>query len=207
MKIDSFSIEGKHNSNEDSLSVLQIIDDKIIAVLADGMGSLTFGKEAADLIVSTIITFVCEHINKMTVSDLLIKALEFADKAVSKKSLEMHSKMGAAVAVAFIEDRDIHYTWLGNVRIYISDHDEMKQLSTDHTLNIGYGKYLLTRCIKGAGLRDDIPYQCQKANAGSSLFLCTDGLYKQVKVNQMLDKALPTNEEYEDDATLIRIVL
>lgn len=143
----------------------------------------------------------------MTVSDLLIKALEFADKAVSKKSLEMHSKMGAAVAVAFIEDRDIHYTWLGNVRIYISDHDEMKQLSTDHTLNIGYGKYLLTRCIKGAGLRDDIPYQCQKANAGSSLFLCTDGLYKQVKVNQMLDKALPTNEEYEDDATLIRIVL
>ena len=36
MKIDSFSIEGKHNSNEDSLSVLQIIDDKIIAVLADG---------------------------------------------------------------------------------------------------------------------------------------------------------------------------
>ena len=104
MKIDSFSIEGKHNSNEDSLSVLQIIDDKIIAVLADGMGGLTFGKEAADLIVSTITTFVCEHINKMTVSDLLIKALEFADKAVSKKSLEMHSKMGAAVAVAFIED-------------------------------------------------------------------------------------------------------
>lgn len=96
MKIDSFSIEGKHNSNEDSLSVLQIIDDKIIAVLADGMGGLTFGKEAADLIVSTITTFVCEHINKMTVSDLLIKALEFADKAVSKKSLEMHSKMGAA---------------------------------------------------------------------------------------------------------------
>ena len=44
-------------------------------------------------------------------------------------------------------------------------------------------------------------------NARSSLFLCTDGLYKQVKVNQMLDKALPTNEEYEDDATLIRIVL
>ena len=127
MKRDSFSIEGKHNSNEDSLSVLQIIDDKIIAVLADGMGGLTFGKEAADLIVSTITTFVCEHINKMT--------------------------------VAFIEDRDIHYTWLGNVRIYISDHDEMKQLSTDHTLNIGYGKYLLTRCIKGAGLRDDIPYQ------------------------------------------------
>ena len=80
MKIDSFSIEGKHNSNEDSLSVLQIIDDKIIAVLADGMGGLTFGKEAADLIVSTITTFVCEHINKMTVSDLLIKALEFADK-------------------------------------------------------------------------------------------------------------------------------
>ena len=64
MKIDSFSIEGKHNSNEDSLSVLQIIDDKIIAVLADGMGGLTFGKEAADLIVSTInssLLFPCPY--------------------------------------------------------------------------------------------------------------------------------------------------
>lgn len=50
MEINSFSIEGIHYSNEDSLSVRQMADNKAVAVLADGMGGLTFGKEAADLL-------------------------------------------------------------------------------------------------------------------------------------------------------------
>ena len=74
-------------------------------------------------------------------------------------------------------------------------------------LDVGYGKHLLTRCIKGAGLRTDVPYQNRKVKAGDILLLCTDGLYKQIKVNQMLDITLPTNKIYEDDASLIKIVL
>ncbi len=207
MNIDSFSIGGIHYSNEDSLSVYQITDDKVIAVLADGMGGLTFGKEAADLIVNTITTFVCKQIGRLTTQELLGKALEYADEAVFKYSLKTHSKMGAAVAVTLIDGNDIHYTWQGNVRIYLSYHSEVTQLTSDHTLNVGYGKQLLTRCIKGAGIRPDVPYQCQKANVGSVLILCTDGLYKQTEVNQMLDNKLSANEKYDDDASLIRIVL
>ena len=207
MEINSFSIEGIHYSNEDSLSVRQMADNKAVAVLADGMGGLTFGKEAADLIVNTITTFVCEHIGKLSVRDLLSKALEHADEAIAQKSVEVHSKMGAAVAIAFVDGNDIHYTWLGNVRIYLSDHNEIMPLTTDHMLDVGYGKHLLTRCIKGAGLRTDVPYQNRKVKAGDILLLCTDGLYKQINVNQMLDITLPTNKKYEDDASLIKIVL
>ena len=107
MKIDSFSIEGIHYSNEDSLSVLQIADNKAIAVLADGMGGLTFGKVAADLIVNSITDFVCEHEGELAVQDLLNQALEYADEMVSQKSLVTHSKMGAAVAIAFIDGSNI----------------------------------------------------------------------------------------------------
>lgn len=191
MKIDSFSIKGIHYSNEDSLSVLQIADNKVIAVLADGMGGLTFGKVAADLIVNSITNFVCEHEGKLAVQNLLNQALEYADEMVSQKSLVTHSKMGAAVAVAFIDGSNIHYTWQGNVRIYLLGHGKVAQLTSDHTLDVGYGKQLLTRCIKGAGIRPDVPYQCEKANTGSVLLLCTDGLYKQIEVCQAFDKALP----------------
>ena len=207
MKIDSFSIEGMHYSNEDSLSVLQIADNKAIAVLADGMGGLTFGKVAADLIVNSITDFVCEHEGKLAAQDLLYQALEYADEKVSQKSLETHSKMGAAVAIAFIDGSNIHYTWQGNVRLYLFDYEKVTQLTSDHTLNVGYGKQLLTRCIKGAGIRPDIPYQCEKANTGSVILLCTDGLYKQIEVSQVFDKTLPTNEKFEDDASLIKIEL
>ena len=207
MKIDGFSIKGIHYSNEDSLSVLQIADNKAIAVLADGMGGLTFGKVAADLIVNSITDFVCEHEGKLAVQDLLNQALEYADEMVSQKSLVTHSKMGAAVAIAFIDGSNIHYTWQGNVRIYLFGHGKVAQLTLDHTLDVGYGKQRLTRCIKGAGIRPDVPYQCEKANTGSVLLLCTDGLYKQIEVCQVFDKALPIDGKYEDDASLIKIEL
>ena len=48
MKISSFSKEGKFYPNEDSLSICQLESDKAIVALADGMGGITFGKEAAD---------------------------------------------------------------------------------------------------------------------------------------------------------------
>lgn len=207
MKIDSFSIEGIHYSNEDSLSVHQMADDKVVAVLADGMGGLTFGKMAADLIVGTITTYVREHMDELSVKELLCKALQHADEAISRKSLTFHSKMGAAVAVAFIDGRNIHYTWQGNVRIYLSDCEETRQLTTDHTLDAGHGKHLLTRCIKGAGIRPDVPYQHLQAKAEDTLLLCSDGLYNQININQIFDKTLPTDEGYDDDASLIWIVL
>ncbi len=207
MKIGSFSIEGIHYSNEDSLSVHQLAPNKAVAVLADGMGGLTFGKEAADLIVNAITAFICEHTERMPVQDLLGKALEDADEVIYQKSMEIHSKMGAAVAIAFIDGNNIHYTWQGNVRIYLFDHNKLEQLTTDHILDAGYGKHMLTRCIKGAGVRTDIPYQCREVDAGSVLLLCTDGFYKQTEINQMSNTTLPINKKYEDDASLIKIVL
>lgn len=84
------------------------------------MGGLTFGKEAADLIISTITAFICEHVERLPIQELLGKALEYADETICQKSMGTHSKMGAAVAIAFIDDNNIHYTWQGNVRIYLS---------------------------------------------------------------------------------------
>ena len=60
---------------------------------------------------------------------------------------------------------------------------------------------------KRQGIRPDVPYQCEKANTGSVLLLCTDGLYKQIEVCQVFDKALPIDGKYEDDASLIKIEL
>lgn len=180
---------------------------RLIRSSNDGMGGLTFGKEAADLIVSTITAFICEHIERLPVQELLGKALEYANEVICLKSMKTHSKMGAAVAIAFIDGNNIHYTWQGNVRIYLFDHDKVEQLTTDHILDAGYGKYLLTRCIKGAGIRIDMPYQCREVNAGNVLLLCTDGLYKQIEVGQMSNTLPLINKEYEDDATFIKIVL
>lgn len=206
MKISSFSKEGKYYSNEDSLSVCQLESDKAIAILADGMGGFTFGKEAADLIVSTLASFICEHIDRISISELLHEALKYADDAIAGKAIEYHSKMGAAIALAFIDGNRIHYTWLGNVRIYLSHLNELKLLTSDHLLDVGYGKQLLTRCIKGCGLRDNVPYNCIEVKSGDILILSTDGFYKQhIDTDLLLNKDSYLLTDYEDDASMIRI--
>ena len=81
----------------------------------------------------------------------------------------------------------------------------MERLTTDHVLDAGYGKFLLTRCIKGGGLREELPYQSIEVNAGDTLILCTDGLYKQMNDNQLAKTKSKIEEQFEDDASMIRI--
>lgn len=205
MKIDSFSVEGKLYPNEDSLCVRQLSPNQVVAVLADGMGGLNFGKEVADLIVHAVSEFICKNLGRNSIQELIGKALEHADRIIAQRSKEMHSKMGAAVALVFVDGNTVHFTWLGNVRIYLFEQAEAKLLTTDHCLDAGYGKQLLTRCIKGKGVRADWPYRELSVKAGSKLILCTDGLYKQLGLERLFTAKLPFLEEFEDDASMIGI--
>lgn len=92
MKIDSFSIEGIHYSNEDSLSVHQLTPNKAVAVLADGMGGLTFGKEAADLIVSTITAFICEHVERLPIQNCWVKRWNMPMKLFVRRAWKLTAK-------------------------------------------------------------------------------------------------------------------
>lgn len=205
MKINSFSVGSRYYANEDSLIVKQLNEKRAIAVLGDGMGGLSLGKEASELIVNAIADFIYDNHESCTAEALLCGALSYADEINTKRSIETHSKMGAAVAVAYIDGEYVHFTWLGNVRIYLANSEGFNQLSTDHTLDVGYDKTLLTRCIKGGGLREDIPYKSCSIEVGSTILLCTDGLYKNIDINQLLE--VSTIEASEDDASMIKISL
>ena len=169
------------------------------------MGGMYFGKETSYLVVNTITKFVSDNADNLSAKEMLFQSLEYADAAITQKSIEYHSKMGTAVAIAFINGNQVHYTWLGNVRIYLSTSNRMERLTTDHVLDAGYGKFLLTRCIKGGGLREEFPYQSIEVNAGDTLILCTDGLYKQMNDNQLAKTKSKIEEQFEDDASMIRI--
>ena len=85
----------------------------------------------------------------------------------------------------------------------------MDLVTTDHLANIGYGRTALTRCIKGSGLRDDLPFLCFELKEGDAIYVCTDGLYK---VAENYIGVLPIEEfaeilnEPEDDATLVEVL-
>lgn len=207
MKIESISVAGKHYHNEDRLFYKEFSSESTVAVVADGMGGLSLGNVAAELVVNAVGDYIIGHIGEQPAEKLLADALKVADHAVAVKSAELHSKMGAALVVVLIDKGRMHFTWLGNVRIYFADATQMELLTSDHVTDVGYGNTRLTRCIKGRGLREDVPCQVRKTAPGDVILLCTDGYYKQIKIEDSCSGNIPVIADFEDDATIVRISL
>lgn len=208
MNIDSFSIGGKNYPNEDRLSVQNMGCYGMTAVLADGMGGLNLGYVAADIITKSVIEFLMKNYRGNDACKFLYKAIEYADKQVRMASIEKRTNMGAAVAVLIITDNKLFYTWQGNVRIYIRHEGEIQSLTTDHIAKIGYEKTALTRCLKGAGIREGLPCLCHRLEIGDEVFICTDGMYKVAEDNLgklTIDEIKKDLESPDDDASLIWI--
>lgn len=209
MKIRCFSIEGIFFENEDKCVCDFVDTDTALAILSDGMGGLSLGQEAAEVISSAIRTYIFDNINKIdNKCSLLISALHYADNELHKVSLSNRSNMGAAVAVALVCQSTLFYTWQGNVRLYMYSNGKLNCLSKDHILNIGYGKTALSRCLKGAGLRDDVPCLTDSVNKGDRIFLCSDGFYnsyQSVLSLHSFDDIKSRVVNPEDDASLIGI--
>lgn len=210
MRVETFSIGSRYYPNEDSLCTRSLGVHGIAAVLADGMGGLSLGAIAADEVTKSIADFLEHNYQGRNEKDILLGALEHADNAVRKVSIEQKSNMGAAVAVVIIKDKQLFYTWQGNVRIYVSHHRKLSLLTEDHIAHTGYGRTALTRCIKGAGLREDIPYMCYAISAGDSVYICSDGLYKVAECDLSLlsmDELKSKLVSPEDDASVIQLYI
>ena len=210
MKVKSFSIGNKCYPNEDRLAVQNMGIYGIAVVLADGMGGLSLGDLAAEVVTESVVGYLMKNYEGVAEREILHKALVCADLEVRRLSIEKRSNMGAAIALAIIIDHEMYCTWQGNVRIYVRHEGKMKLLTTDHLANIGYGRSALTRCIKGAGLRDDVPFLCYKLADNDAVFVCTDGLYKVAEKYLgvlSVDEISRKLNEPEDDASLIEVSL
>ncbi len=208
MKIETFSIGGIGQENEDRLLVQHIGTDTIMAVLADGMGGLDSGSVAAEIVVEAIVNFIKDNFNGNNERDILYNALHYANKQIAKTNEEKKIKTGAAVAVVLITNNHLYYTWQGNVRIYVYKHEYKELITQDHIADTGYGKTALTRCIKGSELRDDVPICYKEIASEDTIWICSDGFYN---ATESIISVFPFEiikekmQNLEDDASCIII--
>ena len=210
MKIKAFSIDNNTYPNEDRYKFTITNQDVAIAILADGMGGLSYGDKAAEAVSKSIYDYIINHLTEIHNITMLPDSLNHADKELESISLSLKSNMGTAVAVAIIVKEELYITWQGNVRIYLYRDGELSCLTKDHVLNIGYGQTALSRCIKGSGLRDDIPTIRHQLKTNDKIFLCSDGFYKisEIYLGRRNFEDIKDNIiNPEDDATLIEISL
>lgn len=211
MKISSFSIGSTPSHNEDCLKHENIGINGYAVVIADGMGGLPHGEVASSIACATIISHIqANYKDSQSEFEILKTALEKADSTIAAKGINKYKcPMGTTIAAAIVTGHEIFYTWQGNVRIYLRQNGILKPLTIDHTLDIGYGQQRITRCLKGTGLRDDIPFKTVGLLRGDSLYFCTDGFYKEKETLLMKGYDFQSIESScqnpNDDSSLIEI--
>lgn len=208
MKIEHVSAAGRDHQNEDAVLFKSVNETSMAIAVADGMGGKSFGSLASSLVCQSIIDYATNAHSDNT-QELLFDALEHADRRISIEIEQCKQSMGAAVLAAIISSGQLHYTWQGNVRLYRHNQGQIICLTHDHTIDIGYGEERLTRCIKGCGLREDVPYEVSPIEVGDVLYICTDGFYRQfqdkLKENLSMTELNTLLDCPDDDSTLVCI--
>lgn len=102
MIVESFSIGSKHYINEDRLVIRDMGSRGIIALLADGMGGLSLGDKAAEVVTQSASDFIVTNYLGQDECSILHDALGYADKCLRAVSIANKSNMGAAVAIAIV---------------------------------------------------------------------------------------------------------
>ena len=194
--------KGYDSQNEDYCKVVEL-EGRTLVIMADGMGGLSLGVEAAECVCEGIAEYVSK---KLEADNLWQEAFKYADKKLHELSLANHSNMGAAVTALIITETPCEVAWQGNVRLYLYRDNQLQQLTTDHVMDIGYGQKMLTRCLKGGGLRDDVPTKNIPLQTDDILFLCTDGFYNIHEQDLSSgNTCVPKEDIINDDATCLTI--
>ena len=177
MKVETFSVGSKHYDNEDKHAVRDMGIFGVAAVLADGMGGLSLGAMAAEVVTSNVADYISRNYKGYDERSILYEALAHADKELRNVSMAYKSNMGAAVTAVIVHDHYLYCTWQGNVRVYVRNGNTTTLITEDHIAHIGYGRTALTRCIKGAGLREGIPCKFQSIAASSDFNSVTSSFF------------------------------
>ena len=156
IELNTFSHSGKDKANEDYALCHRLSDNSLVAVLADGMGGLSYGAEAAKIVSESIMAAIRDNVQECSPEEILRMAFDAADVAIYRKCRELKCRIGAAVTVALVMDASLYYAWQGNVRLYKVSDGELSLLTTDHIVADAEGTYL-TRCVNGKGFRENIP--------------------------------------------------
>ena len=215
------SVGQVRENNEDSIH-LWPGDLFVMAVVADGMGGAAAGEEASRLAIETIQAGMSlrshdghEALGKLSDKDIgsrLRAAIEKANLSIIKRSLERPDMkgMGTTVTLAFARSRDVIIAHVGDSRAYLVDggNSMITQITSDHSfvealLAAGHitpeqadehpMRNVLYRALGQAEDMDVDLYQ-SRLHVGDRLILCSDGLTRHVKPDEIASLSL----EYEN---------
>lgn len=203
--------------NEDSFYAQEISSSLFAAVLADGMGGHTGGKEASSFVVSAVIKAI--HDASKYFSGYTDRQIEnFLKNTVIKINKNLYQKatqskellgMGTTLVICIIYNGKYYVANVGDSRLYLSS-DDFTQITKDHSfvselLDMGMitheqalthpNKNVITRAV---GTEQTITADIFKGRLkdNDTILICSDGLTNMV-TDDIISKVLTSTDSAE----------
>lgn len=215
---------GKRKSQQDSVAVSAdnylnpCTENRILAVLSDGMGGLNGGEVASKLCVSEMI----EQYNEQNAIDdypmFFKNAIMDIDMQIKNLKSENGSPLGGgATLVSFaIDNDDLYWATVGDSHLYIIRNDEIVLVNREHNLMLRLMERVKTGDItleeaKNTKRKDalisfmgmgglhlyDINKTPFKMKTGDIVLACSDGLYRTLSDDEIKNASLRCNEDMQ----------
>ncbi len=181
ISIGQSSDKGVKENNEDSYGVLCPNDASlhtkgIAAVIADGMGSCAYPKEASEYCVKNFLSDYFSTPDSWTVKSSGAKVLTALNSWLYGKTSGTDAQgMVSTFSALVIKSTTVHLFHIGDSRIYRFRDGALELLTKDHRVWLSKDKDYLSRAI-GIDLHLDIDYKTVDAQGGDLYIMTTDGV-------------------------------
>lgn len=174
-------------------------------VVADGMGGHAGGSVASKMAVETLIAEFCQKKQDSIINALKRGFLKANDQILARSRKDPSLKgMGTTLTAVVIQDDQLFFAHVGDSRGYLITGPKITQLTQDHTYvaellkqglisphearNHPYDN-IITRAI-GVSSNPVVDYlDAYKTKPKQAVVLCSDGLYKCIRNQEILEVA------------------
>ena len=126
------SYQGDRKDQQDAV-FSSLVQNKAVAIVADGMGGLNDGKCASNTAVRTLKELFDTNPDKINMQEFYFNAIKPVDAAVYATRHGSHKSGTTLVSATVVGDR-LDWLSIGDSRLYLIRDDGIMQLTRDHTL-------------------------------------------------------------------------
>lgn|SRR5574344_1877911 len=189
----TFSDAGRRPNNQDFVNLISKCnsDDRMF-IVCDGMGGHAMGNVASRTVGMSICNYWEKNPKRKDCEKKVIDACHQASVAIDKKSDALHHvEMGTTMILASIEDNMITVAHCGDSRCYLLRSGEGVIYQTKDHVGTSFGWEVVTQCFFSYKPKTAIP-EIKQFNLihGDRLFLCTDGVYKAIEPDILVNKLM-----------------
>lgn len=205
---------GSRDEQQDAFGFSDIDDMELVknvgvlAVLADGMGGFDKGKDASNIAVKIMIDTFAQNSTNEPISELLNRMLYLTNSYLLKYANDcgLNGRIGTTLTAAVIKNGSLYWISVGDSRLYHYRNGVLMQMTEDHNYanelekDIKSGNITKEEAVNKNGKDhltsylgiEDIKYidfnlEPFNLEPKDLIILCSDGLYKTLKHEEIIE--------------------